>query len=274
MDDSEAALRVKVLLRDKIKFMSHELKRTKPQKYREKLLKYLQVKLEGICSKHGYIHTGSIELYKIAPGIVEVAHLNGGSLFNVCFYATVCNPSVNSIIKARVTNTNRFGILAETGVLEIIVAKNSVNIESEIDLESVVAGDEITVEIIGKKFELGDKKISIIGRALSTNAINIALDATNINTGLDGLENLEGEDDEVDSIVSSIEDGEAEAEAEVEETEGKKDDAFFEEELEEPEDDPDEIEDDDFDIFDDDGDDLDDLADDGSASDDSYKEDK
>ena len=244
---------VKVLLKDKIKLMPNELNKD----CKSILLRSLKNKLEGVCSKHGYIHTNSIELYKIAPGIVEVGNLNGSSIFNIYFYASVCNPSVNSTIKAIVMDINRFGILAETGVLQIIVAKNSVNIESEIDLETVVVGDEITVEIIGKKFELGDKKMRIIGRALSTNAINIALDALDINTRDPQDESYE--DDEIDSIDEVNSD---------EESPKDPDDAFFEEEevVEEEEND----DDDDYDIFDDD-----DIPDVNSSSDDEeYKEEK
>ena len=245
---------VKVLLKDKIKLMPSELTKN----CKTILLKNLKIKLEGLCSKHGYIHANSIELYKVAPGIVEIGSLNGCVVFNIYFYASVCNPSVNSTIKARVINTNRFGVLAETGVLEIIVAKNSVNIESEIDLETLIAGDDITIEIIGKKFELGDKKISIIGRALTTNAINIALDAEK---ELNQLVEEEGEDDEVDEEVV---DEEEEEEVEEKEVEVPDEDAFFEEEEEAEEDDE-------YDLFDDD-----DIpgAESADNSDEEYKEEK
>ena len=51
-------------------------------------------------------------------------------------------------------------------VLEIIVAKNSVNIVSDVDLEKIEVGDEIIVEVLGKKYELDDVKLSIVGRVV------------------------------------------------------------------------------------------------------------
>lgn len=135
----------------------------------------LKLKVEGICTKHGYIKHQSVEVYKIAPGIVELISLAGHVVYSVYFYADVCNPVIGSIVNAVISNINRFGILADAGytlsgdyipVLEIIIAKNSVNIQSDIDLELLKIGDELRIEIIGKKFELGEKKISGIGRVV------------------------------------------------------------------------------------------------------------
>lgn len=161
---------IRSLLTEKIKLEPVYL----TQNFKNEILNRLKLKIEGVCSKHGYIRKGSIELYKITPGCIEILSLNGNINYNVAFYADVCNPLVGNIIKgAKVVNMNRFGILAEarlledqyaTSVLEIIIAKNSVNILSEIDLEEIQINQEVNVEVIGKKYNLGDKKISIIGR--------------------------------------------------------------------------------------------------------------
>ena len=149
--------------------------------FKEEILNRLKQKVEGICSKHGYIRTNSVELHKVAPGCIEIVALNGGVVYDVHFHADVCNPLVGSVIKsAKVVNMNRFGILAEAripedryamSVLGIIIAKNSVNITSEIDMESIKIGDEVNVEIVGKKYNLGDKKISVIGRIVKDDVV-------------------------------------------------------------------------------------------------------
>lgn len=157
----------RILLSDSIKLHPIHISNNTSQT----ILSKLKEKLEGKCTRHGYIKTNSIEIIKIAPGRIDLVGLNGYSQYNVQFYADVCNPFVGSIIKAKVTNTNKFGILANAGVdninvLEIIIAKNSVNIASEVDLEDINIDDDILVEILGKKFELYDTKISIIGRVI------------------------------------------------------------------------------------------------------------
>lgn len=157
----------RTLLNDKIKIEPKYLS----SDYRTSILyNKLKSSVEGICSRHGYIKENSVEIYKVSPGVVDLIGLNGYIVFDVYYYADVCNPLVGNIIKAKVINVNKFGILAEIEpILEIVIAKNSVNIlsDSNIDLENIVPGDYINVEIIGKKFELNDKKISIIGRVVS-----------------------------------------------------------------------------------------------------------
>jgi len=63
------------------------------------------------------------------------------------------------------------GVLAEgyydnIPILEIIIPSNSAGIKSEINLETLVKGQEIKIEVCGKKYQLFDKHISIIGRAI------------------------------------------------------------------------------------------------------------
>ncbi len=157
----------RTLLNDKIKIEPKYLS----SDYRTSILyNKLKSSVEGVCSRHGYIKENSVEIYKVSPGVVDLIGLNGYIVFDVYYYADVCNPLVGNIIKAKVINVNKFGILAEIEpILEIVIAKNSVNIlsDSNIDLEIIAPGDYINVEIIGKKFELNDKKISIIGRVVS-----------------------------------------------------------------------------------------------------------
>jgi DNA-directed RNA polymerase subunit E'/Rpb7 len=210
--------------------------------YKNHVLTKLKKKVEGVCSKHGYIKHDSVQLHKVAPGLVELSTLSGNVTYDVIFYADVCNPLLGTIIKAEVTNSNRFGILAEAGyyvnekfisILEIVVAKNSVNIQSEIDLEGIKIGDKLNVEIIGKKYELGDKKICAIGRVVkSTKAGKIK----NTNNPQEELE----EEEENESEAEEDEEEEEEAEAE-EEEEADEEEEEPEEEDEEDAEDPEKI---------------------------------
>lgn len=168
-------LLVRTLLKERIKIEPKYLTKS----FKDEILNRLKLKVEGICSKHGYISKNSIELYKVVPGVIEIASLNGNILYDVYFYGEVCNPLIGSIIKsAKVVNLNRFGILAEVrassregSILEIIIAKNSVNIVSEIDLDKIQIGDDVNIEVIGKRFNIGDRKISVIGKTIKDNVV-------------------------------------------------------------------------------------------------------
>lgn len=160
------AIFYRVMLNDRVKIEPRYLSKD----FRKYILQKLKSNIEGICSKHGFVREDSIEIYKVAPGNIELVGLNGSIVFDVYFYAEVCNPLIGNVIKATVSNVNKFGILAEAGgILEIIIAKNSVNIvhDNVVDLETIKIGDSVFVEVVGKKFELNDKKISIVGKIVS-----------------------------------------------------------------------------------------------------------
>jgi DNA-directed RNA polymerase subunit E'/Rpb7 len=265
------ALFVRSILRDAVLM--------KPQflgsNYREMLTAQLQMKLEAVCSRHGYIMPGSVAIHKVSPGRIEAVSLNGDVRFDVQYYANVCNPPVGVVLPARVVSLNKFGVMAHCGlmmpdgdfvpVLEIIVTKQPVNgIASEVDLDAVKQGDEIHVEILGKKFELNDAKISVVGRAvdpakvmpLSSGVSNKALLPAmyDVASGVNAAEEVvpEEEDD------SDAEDSEL-APEEVDK-EGVEDDE--EDEADEEEDDDDAKDDDEEDALSDD-----DIGEDGFDSD-------
>jgi DNA-directed RNA polymerase subunit E'/Rpb7 len=166
------------------------------KQYKDEVLKRLKAKVEGLCSRHGFIKEGSVEISKICVGKVEMIGLNGNTQFDVHFFADVCNPLLGSIIKCRVSNINKFGILAEAeSIIEAIIAKNSVNIQSDIDLEKVRIGDDVSIEVIGKKYELNEKKISLIGKIVK-DASSRKVSALTPSSALSKTIHIENEDDE------------------------------------------------------------------------------
>ncbi len=131
----------------------------------------LKNNLENMCSKHGYIKKNSIKIIKRSIGHIKVPHFNGNVCFDLQCIAEICNPAQGSIIKCRVKAKNSLGLLAEgfydnVPILQIIIPKISAGIQSEINIETVNIGDEINIEVCGKKFLLYDKYISIIGKAI------------------------------------------------------------------------------------------------------------
>lgn len=240
---------MKVLINEKVKLEPRYLNRN----YKNELIKRLNEKLAGKCTRHGYIKKNSIEIYKITPGMIEMISLNGTVNYDIYFHAEVCNPMLGTMLNVKVINTNKFGILAESGytddetneflnIIEIIIAKNSVSIVSDTDLDNISKGDELKVEVIGKKYELNDKQIKIFGK--------IVVDTkkkTIIKNDQDDLVEDDEEEEFIDDIDVEVEDEEAE---DIEDA----DDA-----------DADDLEDDDAD------DNLDDLEDDDDVDDDEDK---
>lgn len=193
----------KVLLNDYVKIHPKSLnKNTK-----DVILNKLKQKVEGVCTKHGYIKKDSISIHKITPGRIELVGLNGYAQYNVYFYAEVCNPLVNSLIKCTVVNINKFGILAIAGfysnsefvnVLDVIITKNSVNIVSDVDLEKIAAKNEIIVEVLGKRYNLGDKKLSVLGRVVDVKDIDASLKKKKV---INNQPEIEDEDEIEEAII-------------------------------------------------------------------------
>lgn len=141
------------------------------------ILKKLRKNLEGICTRHGYIKPSSLEIVRRSIGQFIKQHFNGHLRYDVVCRAEVCNPPQHAIIEAVVKKMNELGIHAESSlrmgdadipVLDIIIPKRAAGIQSEIDLSELQIGDRINVEVLGKRFQLNDRMISIIGRATKT----------------------------------------------------------------------------------------------------------
>ena len=132
----------------------------------EIILNILKEKVGNKCIKEGFIKKHSIKILNRSVGLIQSSHFNGNIRYNITYSADICNPSNGSIIECRVKNKNKMGILAESiefpSPLTILIATQH-HIDNEL-YSSIEIGSIIFVEVIGKKYELYDKKISIISR--------------------------------------------------------------------------------------------------------------
>ncbi len=178
------------------------------------ILQKLKSIYENVCTKYGYIKNDSIKIIKRSIGIIKNQHFNGNISFDVVCIAEICNPIQGSIIKCKVKAKNSLGLLAEgyynkIPILEIIVPKISAGIQSEVNLDQITIGQEIKIEVCGKKYQLFDKHISIIGRAIKNKEENIK--TAIIEDAEDELIPIKDEDDnleiyEEDLIIDDNED--------------------------------------------------------------------
>lgn len=188
--------------------------------YRDVILRQLQDQYDGACNSHGYVQIGSISIHKVSLGRVEAVSLNGDVSFDVQYFAGICNPTVGSRLPVRVINMNKFGILAHGGVqapdgsfvpvVEAIITRhlNSVAV-SDVNLDTVQIGDTVTIEIVGKKFELYERKIAVVARIVNgdSDGIGTQLQADVLASELGALsiQPQQDQDDEVHSVIGSVE---------------------------------------------------------------------
>ena len=137
--------------------------------------------------------------------------------------------------------------------------RSSNEIKSEVDLDELKNGDVVNIEVLGRKFELNDQKISVIGKIVIDDSQNrVVRKAQNIQ-----LYNTGDIDDTLIDVEDIIPDEDDEEEDDDdEEEEDDEDDEEEEEEDDDVEEDEDDKEDEDLE-----GDDLDDQPSDSDESD-------
>lgn len=180
--------------------------------YQERIVDKLKEKYEGKCSKFGFIKPDTLQIFKRSYGNFIKEHFNGFIKYEIICKAEVCNPIQGSIIQAVIRNKNQMGILAESSIelndnkipiLDIIIPIRSVGIISEVNLDNLQIGNVIKIEVVGKKYQLNDKKISIIGRVISSDIVE---DENNIE--FDEVEDdLNEEDYEIEDDTGLIDGG-------------------------------------------------------------------
>ena len=177
------------ILTTKVKIQPRNLNKN----YHQYILNKLQKQYEGKFSKFGLIKEGTIDLLSVSLGSLEQNSFEGNILFNVSFNSKICNPVIGNILLCKVVNTNNFGILCTAednnkSIIDIIIPKKSIAIQSDIDLTNIKVGMNVYVEIIGRKPILNDTKIKCIGKIIKTD--NRSKVKPNLNT-----ENIEEDDD-------------------------------------------------------------------------------
>lgn len=113
------------------------------------------------CIEKGFVQGSSIEIVERSIGKIYAEHLNGNIIYDIRFSADICNPVKGEIVKGRVTNSNKMGLLVKSGPLNIVLARqHHVNRKC---FKKINVGEEIPVSIVGSRFTLNDKEISVIG---------------------------------------------------------------------------------------------------------------
>ena len=138
---------------------------------RETVVNKLKNGIEGICSKHGLIRTGSVDVRNISLGVLS-AEDGGGATFNVTFEADVCNPRIGSTVKCRVENINNIATFASNSegdrVVEMIIPPRPQEFTHVYPYKDLQVGHVLKICVVGKRFHLGQQKIVCAGQIASS----------------------------------------------------------------------------------------------------------
>ena len=135
----------------------------------ETIEKEVSSKVEGKCIVEGFVKPGSIKIITYSSGILKADNVE----FEVVFECMICSPVEGMHINCVAKNITKAGIRAETNEspspVIIFLARDHHYMSTY--FSEVKEDDVINVRVIGQRFELNDKYITIIAELLNPRPI-------------------------------------------------------------------------------------------------------
>ena len=124
---------------------------------------YISFHYEGKCAVEGFIKSQSTKIITYSSGTIKRGNLVS---FDVVFECQVCFPVEGTIISCVAKTNTKAGITAESAdekpsPIIVFIARDHHYYSSQFN--EVKEGDRINIRVIGQRFELNDKFVSIIG---------------------------------------------------------------------------------------------------------------
>lgn len=180
----------------------------------------LRAKLEGRCSRHGYVISGTLNILSRSMGTMEKGRFTGSILFFIQAEADVLNPPEGEEIQAIVIRKNKMGMYASYSVKEgeseseaiRIIVPRDLHIGNE-EFERVEIGERIKIQIKKSRFQINDPYILSVGMFMTSLGKGTVEAPTEVATD-DIPEEAEAEEAvaEAEEAVVEAEEGVAEAE--------------------------------------------------------------
>ena len=121
---------------------------------------YIRKTYEGKCNVEGYIKKDSSTIVNLSSGILKGNVIE----FATTFDCLLCTPVEGMYIKCKTDNVTKAGIKASIpggeSPMTIFIVRDHHHMLKE--FASIKEGDIIDVRVIGKRYELNDKDISVI----------------------------------------------------------------------------------------------------------------
>lgn len=128
------------------------------------LEKIISSQIEGKCIVEGYIKPGTVKILTYSNGMLNSDNV----IFEVVFECLVCSPVEGMLIDVVAKNITKAGIRAEYDTIptpiEVFVARD--HHYKSTYFASIKENDKIRIRVIGQRYELNDKYISIIAELI------------------------------------------------------------------------------------------------------------
>jgi len=172
-------------------------------------------RLEGHCSRHGFVISDSVKILSRSMGLVERGRFTGNIIFHVQAEGSVLNPPDGIVIEGTVIRKNKMGLYVNYKDAVRIIIPRDINIGND-EFEAVEVGDTVSVEIKKSRFQINDEYILSVGLFNGTKKAPKAKRLANVQE-----EGKEVEEEEEEAKEEEEEEGKEEEEEVEEEEEGK-----------------------------------------------------
>lgn len=136
---------------------------------KQTLEKIIASQIEGKCVVEGFIKPGSAKIATYSSGIVKADEI----IFDITFECMICSPVEGMLINCIAKNITKMGIRAETNdnpsPVVIFISRDHHYTSSY--FSNIKENDDIQVSVIGQRFELNDKYVSIIAKIVEPKTV-------------------------------------------------------------------------------------------------------
>jgi DNA-directed RNA polymerase subunit E'/Rpb7 len=176
----------------------------------------LQARLEGRCSRHGYVEPGTVTILSRSMGSLEKGRFTGSFIFNVQAEGMVLNPPDGTILEGEVIRKNKMGIYVSYKDAIRVIVPRDLHIGDE-SFEMVEIGEKVQVEIKKSRFQVNDPYILSVGLFRSSKGVKAVNPVKPVDESIKNESHHEEADEEEGDEEEEYED-DAEEEEDVEDT--------------------------------------------------------
>jgi len=150
------------LFEDRIPLTPKELNRLANDSVEVILLEKVRAKLEGKCSRHGFVIPNSMEIVSRSMGHVESGRFTGDVVYQIQTQGLVLNPSDGTVIVGEVLKKNKMGVYVEYKDAIRVLLPRDLHLSDEA-FENLSIGASIELEIKKSRFQTNDPFIQCVG---------------------------------------------------------------------------------------------------------------
>jgi DNA-directed RNA polymerase subunit E'/Rpb7 len=161
-------------------------------------------KNEGRCISQGFIRPNSVKIVSYSSGLVQSENIE----FQAVFECMVCNPVEGMIIECTVKTVTKAGIhaevITENDIVPVTVFIAKDHYATNAYFNSIKENDNITVKVIGSRFELNDPYVCVIGQLIDPSQQEKMTRQKNRGGSIDNPKLILGDDEDIQMEYATI----------------------------------------------------------------------